>query len=166
MRCNCMSVSPSPSRLLLEPDASAPVAHMSIFKSLSPKPVLNVFMKARRFGMVAEINDQQSSHSARARVGTHASSAWSAEEILPIYAACKMESATTLEMLVCIRFPVRPLVRNLPKSECKRRRHLCLQVKRKTQGPDDHHRDCYQYEFCCCVESRDQSPLAALSIVS
>jgi len=54
--------------------------------------------------MVAEINDQQSSHSARARVGTHASSACSAEEILPMYAACRMESATTLKMLVCIHF--------------------------------------------------------------
>lgn len=159
-------MSVSPSRLILEPDASAPVAQMSIFRSLSPNPVLNVFMKARRFGMVAEINDQQSSHSARARADTHASSGWSAEEILPIYAACMIESATTLRVLVCIHISARLLVDDLPKSESKRRHHLHLQVEGEAQGPDNHQWYCHQDEFSYSVESRDHSPLATLSTVS
>jgi hypothetical protein len=116
--------------------------------------------------MVAEINDQQSSHSARARAGTHASSAWSAEAILLMYAACRMESATTLQVSVCIRVPAKLLANDSPKSKRKRCHHLCLQVKRQAQGPDDHDRYYYQYEFRCCVESRDYRPLLALSAVS
>lgn len=116
--------------------------------------------------MVAEINNQQSSHPARARVGTHASSAWSAEEILPMYVACGMERATTLKILVCMHFPAILLVSNSPKSEGKRRHRLCLQVEWEAQGPDDYDRNCNQYEFRYCVESRDYSPLAALYVVS
>lgn len=115
--------------------------------------------------MVAEINDQQSSHSAKTRARTHASSGRSAEEAVPMYTACKIEMATTLEMLISRHFAA-SLKSDSPESECECCDHLHLQVERKLQGPDNHQRYAYQYKICCRVEGCNCGPLPILSIVS
>lgn len=88
--------------------------------------------------MVAEINDQHSSHSARARVDTHASSGWSVEDIRPMYAACIMERATTLEKSVCKHLSVGALKNGSPESKRERCNYLHFQVEGKSQWPDNH----------------------------
>lgn len=153
----------SRSRLVPDCELSIAVEVMAFLRSFNPKPVLKVFMKALRLGIVADISDQQSSHSARTIAGTQAISGVAEEATRLMYMACEIASAATLGLSVEIQ-DFRTTM-NLPESKSERQKHLNLHVERDLQGPDDENWHDHEYHLGYCVNSSDSDPFQALADV-
>lgn len=160
----CISKLFSRSRLVPEFELSIAVEVMAFLRSFNPKPVLKVFMKALRLGIVADISDQQSSHSARTIAGTQVISGVAEEATRLMYIACDIASAATLGLSVG-RQDFRTTM-NLPKSKSERQKHLDLHVERDLQRPNDEDWHDHEYRLGYCIYSSDSGPFQALAGVS